>query len=302
VLRLHGRGVRSALEHDSTIVFGVARVGGAARVRTLKVRNAGTASATITGLAIAPGGSPFTVKTAVPLVVRPGDSVSLQLSFTPVDSLPAEGILKLQTNSGTFTVGISGRGARTLLEMPGRICFERLPATADTAIAFCNASESEMRFVGGGVQFMNSVRFDSATRTVSSGACGVIALHLQDVALTDTGRVALIYRYTAGSVLDTIELPLIADCTIDGVEQATIAAPGTFWIYPNPAVQPTSVMIAVGAACVARLYDPLGRCVRTVSALTGENSIDVSGLPAGVYRVQVRAAATRRESVLILLR
>ena len=78
--------------------------------------------------------------------------------------------------------------------------------------------------------------------------------------------------------------------------------------YPNPARQQVTVRYAVPERrdVTARLYDALGRVVRTVAdeKVKGrsEQTIDVSQLPSGVYFLRLSAGEATRVQKLTVVR
>jgi hypothetical protein len=81
--------------------------------------------------------------------------------------------------------------------------------------------------------------------------------------------------------------------------------------YPNPARQRATVRFAIpegtaGETVRMRLYDVLGRRVRTVRAEAEpgrhEQRIDVSGLASGVYVLRLTAAGTAKTRKLTVVR
>ena len=69
----------------------------------------------------------------------------------------------------------------------------------------------------------------------------------------------------------------------------------TLPLYPNPAHDPATVQFRPGTAKTAlALLDALGRAVRRYPAPTGtEATLDLRGLPAGVYVLRSGAGSQR---------
>jgi hypothetical protein len=78
--------------------------------------------------------------------------------------------------------------------------------------------------------------------------------------------------------------------------------------YPNPAQQRATVRYALPATqdVTVRLYDVLGRQVRTVVSGTQEGrhqrTLDVGALPSGVYFLRLRAGGEVRTQKLTIAR
>ncbi|WP_210516959.1 T9SS type A sorting domain-containing protein [Hymenobacter terricola] len=104
---------------------------------------------------------------------------------------------------------------------------------------------------------------------------------------------------TLTSTATGFRLGFLASLT-DPTLTATTAAQGTlrFTLAPNPARATTTVQLPAqpGTAATLTLRDALGRTVRTATVALPpaglRHELDLTGLPAGLYALQVRAGAT----------
>ena len=93
-------------------------------------------------------------------------------------------------------------------------------------------------------------------------------------------------------LLTGYQLLLRSTADIAQVTGLTTAARGAaVMLYPNPATD--RLTISAPAATTASVTDALGRTVRTVALTTGEATLDVTALPAGVYSVRAGTAVKR---------
>ena len=60
-----------------------------------------------------------------------------------------------------------------------------------------------------------------------------------------------------------------------------VATADGFSLYPNPATN--SITVGTPCATAVNIYDMAGRIVLTMQTRAGNNTIDISALPQGVY-------------------
>ena len=117
---LSGQGVTPTLDVNTlSMDFGSAKVGQSAQDQFLIITNNGTANVTLTNITgIAP---PFSIvnQPAIPSVVAPGQSISLTVRFTPVQSGDFTGQINLITDNPTInkTVQLTGKGIAPILSV-----------------------------------------------------------------------------------------------------------------------------------------------------------------------------------------
>ena len=67
-----------------------------------------------------------------------------------------------------------------------------------------------------------------------------------------------------------------------------------FAVYPNPSMGAFNVLISDAEIKTLSLYDNTGRFVATKSVTTGINKVDISGIAAGIYRLQASSGVGLR--------
>jgi hypothetical protein len=82
----------------------------------------------------------------------------------------------------------------------------------------------------------------------------------------------------------------------DGETRVTERAPDDVRLYPSPVGAHLSVKGVTASDAVVRIFDGLGRELLTVR---GQTTLDVSGLPGGVYVVRVEFEGQMRTTTLV---
>jgi hypothetical protein len=88
----------------------------------------------------------------------------------------------------------------------------------------------------------------------------------------------------------------LADCSVISYEPVSVAepfAPGEIALYPNPAVDQVELLLQRPGVHEVQVYDLMGQVVMSFSARNAVERVDVSGLSAGVYLVEVAQGAAR---------
>jgi len=110
-----------------------------------------------------------------------------------------------------------------------------------------------------------------------------------------TGRGDTLYIYSNDPLANPKAIPVDFTFYVS-VEANETPPPLAFQIYPNPAASRATVDLDLSGSPFVRvvLYDVLGRSVRQLHAglVSGPMTVDVSGLPGGVYFVRVEGGQT----------
>lgn len=123
-IALDGAGIAPAIAIDPpAVAFGDVRVGETAPA-TVTVSNPGTATLTISALAVS--GAPFAIADAAPIVIAPGSLAKLTVQFAPTSAGPFAGTLEIASDAtpNPITVALTGTGVEPLIAIdPGAVAF-----------------------------------------------------------------------------------------------------------------------------------------------------------------------------------
>ncbi|MDO7874139.1 T9SS type A sorting domain-containing protein [Hymenobacter sp. ASUV-10] len=223
----------------------------------------------------------ITQPAAMWLTLLPSGQLLVSGSFTSFQGVAApNGLVRLQANGTpdpSFTAALNGT---ITLQPDGRLLVTQLhPTLRLYQIKRLNAD--------------GSLDTSFATITTQAGyfaGTGVLSITVQP---TD-GKLLLAGSFVTVNGQQRVSLARLTN-TLLAAQPALPAAPALD-VYPNPAHHRAILRLpAAPAARPARLFDALGRPVRAfaVPAHAAETTVDLAGLPAGVYVLRCGAVSRR---------
>ncbi len=260
VVNLTGTGVSSQLTVSaSSVAFGNVVVNSTLS-KTLTLTASGTNAITVNSATIS--GAGFKMSGAgLPTTLNPGQSLSLQVSFTPTVAASASGSITISSNAST--------GATTIVSLSGTGTAPQLTVSA-TTLAFGNVTLNTtstqiltLSSSGTAPVTINSAALSGTGFTMSGAACPATLNPGQSLSL----QVSFAPTVT-GAVSGTITVS--SNSTNGGT--ATVALSGTGANSSNPVLSLSSASLSFG-------NDPVGTATNQSLTLTstGTSAVTVSG-------------------------
>ncbi len=124
---------------------------------------------------------------------------------------------------------------------------------------------------------------------------GIVRLSIPPGLISSAGTYTLTYYWSSSSITGYYNSKIFTVNAPTSVRDLTLPSPIT--LSPNPAQESITLALPENELHRVRVMNTLGSQVSALSDAAGATALDVSGLAAGVYFVEVESQKTRRRTV-----